>query len=140
MQSGSHWKTTRPSFGDLCVHVGSILILGPSPTNKPEKGNDMPIPSTEALLIKAELKADFFRDAFIALAVEFQKCDKQRFDRSASAIKNMLHQFPANKYHGLAHTSGRKEDFEEVQKNGLGEALVAFDKATAVAKNRFKQG
>jgi hypothetical protein len=98
----------------------------------------MPIPSTETQLVKAEIEAALFRQAFIELAVEFARRDRKGFGGAAGSVRRVLVDFPIKKFVPPAQVEGSALDVKLLQESGLGDAIARFDTAVHQVLKRLR--
>lgn len=97
----------------------------------------MPIPTTDAMIIQAEIKARIFEEAFVQLGREFAKQNPQGLAASATPIVETLNAFSAKGFLPPAASTMNALQLKEAQDIGLSVAIEAVQVAfTRFAKPR----
>lgn len=98
----------------------------------------MPIPSSETMLVKAEIEAAVFKQAFMELAVEFCRRDRNGFELAGTRVSEVLRNFPVSNFLPPAHVRETAAERELLQESGLRDAIASFDRARRQILNRTR--
>lgn len=83
----------------------------------------MPIPSSDELLVKEEIKSAILEKALIELAVEFAKVDPARFQLVVARVVDVAKAHPVERFVPPTVTNPTSFDVKRIQQEGFGLAI-----------------
>ena len=89
----------------------------------------MPIPPSDELLVKEEIKAAILEKALIELAAEFASRDYRGFEAALGRIVNMAQSHPVERFRPPERANADSFDIKRIQQEGFGLAIESL-KAT----------
>lgn len=85
----------------------------------------MPIPSSDELLVKEEIKSAILQKAFEELARELALRDRAGFDRTVDGVLTALRSFPVARFVPPESALANSVDIKRIQQEGFSLAVEA---------------